>query len=75
MDEHQIERTALRMSQKYGKKALPKAVDVIKYYLAENDDENAKRWVTIGYAIKRLQQIETIKDALSMTEAELASKS
>lgn len=63
-----IERTAIRLIQKYGKKALPKAVEVTKYYLNSDDEEAAKRWVKIGYEIKKLQQIESISEVITESE-------
>jgi hypothetical protein len=68
MKDYEIERTAMRMTQEYGKKALAKSVEVAKYYLGENDNEAAKRWVSIGYAIKKLMQIESVKDILTITD-------
>ena len=68
MQDYEIERTAIRMTQEYGKRALPKAVEVAKYYLSEADNDNAKRWVSIGYAIKRILQIESVKDAIEVAE-------
>jgi hypothetical protein len=69
MEDYEIERTAMRMTQEYGKKALPKAVEVAKYYLGEADNDAAKRWVSIGYAIKRIMQIESIKGAIEVAES------
>jgi hypothetical protein len=68
MEDYEIQRTAMRMTQEYGKKALPKAVEVAKYYLGESDNDAAKRWVRIGYAIKKLMQIESVNEALKVAE-------
>jgi hypothetical protein len=71
MEDYTTKRTATILIQKYGKKALPKAVEVAKYYLTERDDENAKRWVSIGYEIKHMLKIYSIKEILSMESDEL----
>jgi hypothetical protein len=68
MQDYEIERTAMRMIQEYGKRALPKAVDVAKYYLGESDNDNAKRWVNIGYAIKKMLQAEKVNSVLKVVE-------
>lgn len=74
MDDINIERTAIRLIQKYGKKALPKAVEVTKYYLNSDDEDNAKRWVKIGYAIKKAQNIESASQIIKeATEPEIFS--
>lgn len=64
MNEHEVKRAAIRLIQKYGKKALPKAVAVSRYYLGERDEDNAKRWVYIGMEVRKMQQVESIKDIL-----------
>jgi len=69
MDDHTIERTAIRLIQKYGMKALPKAVDVARYYLEEGDDDSAKRWVRIGYAVKHQLNLGELEEIIkSATE-------
>ena len=71
MQDYEIERSAVRLCQKYGKKALPKAVEVVKFYLGEGDSDSAKRWVSIGYAVKKLQNIKNIEEVVeSVKEAE-----
>jgi hypothetical protein len=65
MEDITIERTAIRLTQKYGKMALPKAVEVAKYYLEAGDDEAGKRWVSIGYAVKKLQKVQSIGEIVS----------
>lgn len=65
MEEYEIQRAATRLNYKYGKKALPKAVEVAKYYLGERDDEAAKRWIRIGYAVKKIQGIESVQEVVS----------
>ena len=68
MEKHEIERAAVRLNYKYGKKALPKAVEVAKYYLGEGDDDAAKRWISIGYAIKKMQKIENVKEVVGLAD-------
>ena len=65
MEDYTTERTAIRLIQKYGKKALPKAVEVARYYLEEGDDEAAKRWVHIGYAVRHHMKIDSIQDVIT----------
>ena len=55
-----IERTAMRLVQKYGKKALPKAVEVTKYYLNEDDEDNAI--VTPIVSVSDLSLVKTVVD-------------
>ena len=55
MDEKDINRAAMLLNLKYGKRALLKAVDTAKFYLEANDNESAKRWVSIGYEVKKIQ--------------------
>ena len=70
MEDYKKTRAAQRLIHKYGKKALPKAVEVARYYLGENDDENAKRWVSIGYEIKHMLNVYTVNEILAMEEEE-----
>lgn len=75
MDDLIIERTAIRMTQKYGKKALPKAVEVAKHYLEAGDDESAKRWVSIGYAVKNMQNVQSLNEIVAtLAEEEETAK-
>jgi len=73
MEDYLKKRAAIRLIQKYGKKALPKTVEVARFYLGERDEDNAKRWVTIGYEVKRILQLENVQDIISM-EDELLEK-
>lgn len=66
MKEYEIKRAATRLIQKYGKRALPKAVEVARFYLAERDDTNAKRWISIGYEIKNLLKIYSVNEILAI---------
>lgn len=66
MEDYAKKRAAIRLIQKYGKKALPKAVDVARFYLGEKDEENAKRWISIGYEVKRTLQIDNVAEILSV---------
>ncbi len=70
MEKYAIDRAAKQLIQKYGRKALPKVVNVVKYYLEAGDDSNAKRWISIGYAVKRIDKIETIEETLKALEPE-----
>lgn len=56
MDEHNVNRAALLMIQKYGNNALSKAVSAASYYLEVNDNEGIDRWLKIGNAVKEMQQ-------------------
>lgn len=60
MEDYKIERTANLLVQKYGITSLPKAVAAAKYYLEEGDEDAAKRWVSIGFAIKKIQAKDSI---------------
>ena len=71
MEDHKIERAAIQLIQKYGRKALPKAVEVIKHYVASNDETSANRWIAIGYAIRRAQNKYGIKEALEISELDM----
>ncbi len=62
MDPEQIKRAAMLMNLKYGKGALPKAVDTAKFYLEDNDNDAAKRWISIGYAVKEIQGLVSESD-------------
>lgn len=55
MKEEEINRAAMLLNLKYGRKALPKAIDTARFYLEANDNDSAKRWVSIGYAVKKIQ--------------------
>jgi len=55
MNEAEINRAAMLLNLKLGKKALPKAVDTAKFYIEANDNDSAKRWISIGYEIKKIQ--------------------
>ena len=71
MEDYEKKRTATRLIHKYGKKALPKAVEVARYYLAERDDKNAKRWISIGYEIKHMLNIYSVNEILTAEEEEV----
>jgi len=71
MEDYTKKRAATMLIQKYGKKALPKAVDVAKYYLGERDDENAKRWVSIGYEIKDMLNVRNVQEIIAMEKESL----
>lgn len=55
MKEEEIKRAATLLDLKYGRRALPKALDTAKFYVEANDNESAKRWISIGYEVKRMQ--------------------
>ena len=55
MKEEQIKRAATLLDLKYGKRALLKALDTAKFYVEANDNESAKRWISIGYEVKKIQ--------------------
>ena len=55
MNESEINRAAMLLNLKYGKRALPKALDTAKFYIEANDNDSAKRWISIGYEVKRIQ--------------------
>lgn len=74
MEEHTKKRAAIQLVQKYGKKALPKTVEVAKFYLGERDEENAKRWISIGYEVKRILQIDNVAEVLSIENELLAGE-
>ncbi len=59
MTEEEIRRAAILLNVRYGKGALTKAVDTAKFYLEANDNDSAKRWISIGYAIKSIQGLVT----------------
>lgn len=56
MEDHKIERSAMLMIEKYGDKALSKAVSAAMHYTENNDEEGASRWIKIGYAIRQKQK-------------------
>ena len=55
MKEEEIKRAAMLLNLKYGKRALIKAVDTAKFYVESNDNDSAKRWISIGYEVKKIQ--------------------
>jgi hypothetical protein len=55
MRDEDIKRAAMLLNLKYGKRALPKAVDTARFYVESNDNESAKRWISIGYEVKKIQ--------------------
>lgn len=55
MNEEQIQRAAMLLNLKYGKLALPKALDTARFYVESNDNDAAKRWISIGYEVKKIQ--------------------
>ena len=67
MKAEEIQRAAMLLNLKYGKRALPKALDTAKFYLESNDNDSAKRWISIGYEVKKIQglimdsEIEPVK--------------
>lgn len=68
MKESDIKRAAVLLDLKYGKRALPKALDTARFYIESNDNDSAKRWISIGYEVKRMQGLisdEEIDDLLA----------
>ncbi len=55
MNEEAIKRAAMLLNLKYGKRAFPKALDTAKFYIEANDNDSAKRWISIGYEVKKIQ--------------------
>lgn len=55
MKEDEIKRAAMLLNLKYGKSALIKAIDTARFYVESNDNEAAKRWISIGYKVKEIQ--------------------
>jgi|GEM_PF-4311236 len=55
MKDEEIKRAAMLLNLKYGKRALPKAVDTARFYVESNDNDSAKRWISIGYEVKKIQ--------------------
>jgi hypothetical protein len=51
-------RSAIVMIDRYGKKALSKAVAAARYYLEINKTEESKRWIQIGYHIQAIETEE-----------------
>ncbi|MDA0780936.1 MAG: hypothetical protein PQ612_01610 [Rickettsiales bacterium] len=74
MKEYEIKRAATRLIQKYGKRALPKAVEVARFYLGERDDANAKRWINIGYEVKHLLNIYSVNEILALEKEALETE-
>jgi hypothetical protein len=62
MKEEEIKRAAMLLNLKYGKRALPKAIDTAKFYVESNDNDSAKRWISIGYEVKKIQGLITDQD-------------
>ena len=62
MKEVQIKRAAMLLNLKYGKRALPKALDTARFYVEANDNESAKRWISIGYEVKKIQGLISDSD-------------
>ena len=62
MNESEINRAAMLLNLKYGKRALPKALDTAKFYIEANDNDSAKRWISIGYEVKKIQGLITDDD-------------
>jgi hypothetical protein len=62
MKEEKIKRAAMLLNLKYGKRALPKALDTARFYVEANDNESAKRWISIGYEVKRIQGLISDSD-------------
>lgn len=62
MKEEQIKRAAMLLNLKYGKRALPKALDTARFYVESNDNDSAKRWISIGYEVKKIQGLISDSD-------------
>lgn len=62
MTEEEIKRAAMLLNLKYGKRALPKALDTARFYVESNDNDSAKRWISIGYAVKKIQGLISDSD-------------
>ena len=62
MKPEEIKRAAMLLNLKYGKLALPKAVDTARFYIESNDNDSAKRWISIGYEVKKIQGLITDED-------------
>ena len=52
MKDHEIDRAAILMLEKYGDGAVQRAIQVVEYYLAHQRQDDANRWIKIGYCIK-----------------------
>lgn len=62
MTEEEIKRAAMLLNLKYGKRALPKALDTARFYVESNDNDSAKRWISIGYEVKKIQGLISNSD-------------
>ena len=62
MRREEIQRAAMLLNLKYGKRALTRAIDTARFYVESNDNDSAKRWISIGYEIKKIQGLVTDSD-------------
>lgn len=63
MKDHEIDRAAILMIEKYGDAAVQRAIQAVEYHLSHQRQEDANRWIKIGYCVKN--KLDTKRKNLS----------